>query len=213
MRNVWIRRLAGLRRGLAAGLLLPAFSCGVNGDSSSSTSDQVDEAWRRYRLGQYEGAATLFEELALDDVELAESYGGLGWSRLHLLNPAGARQAFQSSLVGDADWLDSRAGELFALRDAGAAADVLLGRARSMLQAGPAWRFQHEQSVDWQDVQVLTAQVFYYTQHFDSCLSHCLAVDNSIALTRVDTLSWQGAPTFEAALLREVERLGEWVAN
>ena len=188
-------------------------SCGVSGGGDSSTSDQVDEAWRRYRLGQYESAAALFEELAQEDVEMAESYGGLGWSRLHMLNPAGARQAFQSSLVGDADWMDSRAGELFALRDAGASADVLLSRSRSVLQDAPAWRFQHEQSVDWQDVQVLAAQVFFYTQRFDSCLAHCLAVDNSILLSREDTLSWQNAPSFEAALLREVERLGTIVTE
>jgi hypothetical protein len=67
--------------------------------------------------------------------------------------------------------------------------------------------------VDWQDVQVLAAQVFFYTQRFDSCLAHCLAVDNSILLSREDTLSWQNAPSFEAALLREVERLGTIVTE
>jgi hypothetical protein len=183
-------------------------SCGVSGGEGDTTAtDRVDEAWRRYRLGQYESAASLFLELTLEDVELAESSGGLGWSRLRMLNPSGARQAFQSSLVADVDWMDSRAGEVFALRDGGSSADALLNRARDVLRADADWRFVHEPSVDWRDLRMTAAQVYYYTQRFDSCLAYCRAVDSSLGLERSDSLSWQGAASFEAALLREVERL------
>lgn len=195
-------------------VLLPLFpavlvvSCGVSGGEDGTTSsDRVDEAWRRYRLGQFESAASLFLELTLEDVELAESSGGLGWSHLRMLNPTGARLAFQSSLVADVGWLDSRAGEVFALRDGGSSADALLSRARDVLRADPDWRFVHEPTVDWRDLRMTAAQVYYYTQRFDSCLAHCRAVDSSLGLDRADSLSWQGAPSFEAALLREVERL------
>ncbi len=198
-----------LLRGPAPVLLAALFaSCGVSGGEDDTTaSDRVDEAWRRYRLGQYESAATLFLELTLEDVELAESSGGLGWSRLRMLNPSGARQAFQSSLVADVAWVDSRAGEVFALRDGGSSADALLSRARDVLRADPDWRFVHEPAVDWRDLRMTAAQVYYYTQRFDSCLTYCRAVDSSLGLERADSLSWQGAPSFEVALLREVERL------
>jgi hypothetical protein len=196
-----------------AGLLLLTLSCGVTGGGGGDSSDRLGDAWRLYRLRQFEQSAQLFQDLALDDADLAECYGGLGWSRLRLLDPLGARQAFQSSLIADAGWPDSRAGELFALRDAGASADALLGRARTALQADPDWRFSQETTVDWRDLQMLMAQVFYYSQRFDSSLARCRAVDDALGLSRADTLSWLGAPSFETALLREVERLSGLVAN
>lgn len=197
----------------SAGLLLLTLSCGVTGGGGGDSADRLGDAWRLYQLRQYEQAAQLFQELALDDVELAESYGGLGWSKLRQLDPAGARLAFQSSLIGDAGWTDSRAGELFALRDAGGNAELLLNRGRSLLQVAPTWHFSRESAVDWRDLQVLMAQVFYYSQRFDSSLSRCLEVDDAIALSRADSLSWQGASSFEAALLQEVQRLSALVAD
>ena len=194
-------------------LALLALSCGVTGGGDDQGADRLESAWSRYRLRQYEQAAQLFQELALDDIELAESYGGLGWSRLRLLDAAGARLAFQSSLIGDAAWADSRAGEVFALRDAGGGAEALLAKARALLRDEPDWRFSRESEVDWRDLQVLMAQVFYYTQRFDSSLARCRAVDDALALSRADTLTWQGAASFEAALLLEVQRLSSLVCD
>jgi len=189
-------------------LLALAGACGITGGGGGDGSDRLDSAWRLFRQQRFEEAATLFQELAWDDVELAESYGGLGWSRLRLLDPAAARLAFQSSLIADAQAMDSRMGELFALRDAGGAADAILGRSRAALRDDPDWRFGQEPAVDWRDAQLLMAQVFFLTQRFDSSLARCRTVDDAIALSRADTLSWQGAPSFEAALLEELERLG-----
>jgi hypothetical protein len=187
--------------------LLAFLGCGVTGQNPQDEGDAMDDAWQLYRQQRFEEAAQRFQDLALEDVSMAESYGGLGWSRLRLLEPAAARTAFQSSLIDDPQWADSRAGELFALRDAGGSADALLSRARALLRDEPTWRFGHESSVDWRDLQVLMAQVFYTTQRFDSCLTRCRSVDDAMSLSRADTLSWLGAPTFESALLAELERL------
>jgi len=202
----------GLRPSLWGMVILLA-GCGVTGQGPGDEADLVDDAWRLYRQERFEEAAQRFGELALEDVSLAESYGGLGWSRLRLLDPASARSAFQSSLIDDPQWTDSRAGELFALRDAGGSADVLLSRGRSLLHDEPTWRFSQETRVDWRDVQILMAQVFFYTQRFDSCLSRCATVDDAMSLSRADTLSWQGSPSFETALLLELERLTVLVSD
>ncbi|MDP2361888.1 MAG: hypothetical protein Q8O14_14250 [bacterium] len=204
---------AGLRWLLPVLPAVAVLSCGITGGEDGDGHDSLANAWRLYRLRQFEQAAQLFQDLALEDVALPESYGGLGWSRLRLLDPAGARQAFQSSLIGDAGWIDSRMGELFALRDAGGAVETIISRGRGALQADPTWRFSRETTVDWRDAQILLAQVFFYSQRFDSCLARCRTVDDAMALARGDTLSWAGAPSFEAALLLELERLSSLVAE
>ena len=202
-----------MKRWILYPLVSLALGCGITGQGPEGDGDQVDDAWQLYRQQRFEESAQRFQDLALQDVAMAESYCGLGWSHLRLLDPSAARSAFQSSLLDDPQWTDSRAGEVFALRDAGGSADVLLSRARSLLRDAPTWRFSHEASVDWRDLQILMAQVFFYTQRFDSCLARCRIVDDAMALSRVDTLSWLGSPTFENALLSELERLTQEVAE
>jgi tetratricopeptide (TPR) repeat protein len=207
------RGLLGLLPALAlAGLLLQP-GCGVTGSGGDEGTSLLADAWARYRQQRWEEARQLFQRLVDEDLSVAEAYAGLGWSRLHLLQPAQARLAFQNSLVGDEHRLESRAGEAFALRDTGGDTARLLDQARTVLLIDPDWRFLHEPAVDWMDLQVLMAQTFFLRQQFDSSLARCRQVDPAMALSRADSLSWQGAASFELALFAELTRLGQLVTE
>jgi len=207
------RRPRGGRTAVLLALLALAAGCGVSGGSSSEEDGQLADAWALYRQERWEEARVRFQQLVDADQAVGEAFAGVGWTRLHLLQPSQARTAFQNSLLDDDGRLESRAGEAFALRDAGGDSERLLAQARSVLLVDADWRFAHETSVDWRDLQVLMAQTFFLRQQFDSCLFRCRRADPAIGLSRADTLSWQGAASFELALFAEVERLAAEVAD
>ena len=190
-----------------------ALGCGVSETGGSEEESALHDAWALYHQQRWEDARAAFQDLVDADLVVGEAYGGLGWARLHLLQPGPARTAFQNSLVGDEDRLESRAGEAFALRDSGGDSGRLLQQARAVLAEDPGWRFSHETSVDWMDLQVLMAQTFFLRQQFDSSLYRCREADPAVALSRSDTLSWQGAASFELALFAEIDRLGRLVSE
>lgn len=194
-------------------LALLALGCGVSGGGGTEEENALRDAWTLYHQQRWEEARVAFQDIADADLSVGEAFGGVGWTRLHLLQPVQARTAFQNSLVGDEQRLESRAGEAFALRDAGGDSGRLLEQARAVLATDPDWRFSHESSVDWMDLQVLMAQTFFLRQQFDSSLFRCRQADPAIALSRPDTLSWQGAASFELALFAEIDRLGRQVSE
>lgn len=196
-----------------AGLGLLALGCGVSGGGRSDEENALNDAWALFHQQRWDDALVAFQNLVDDDQAVGEAFGGVGWSRLHLLMPSQAGIAFRNSLVSDEGNLDSRAGEAFALRDSGGDSGRLLSQARSVLFAEPTWRFDHETSVDWMDLQILMAQTFFLRQQFDSSLYRCRRVDPAVAVDRADSASWQGAASFELALFDELDRLTRLVGE
>ena len=187
--------------------------CGITSTSSSGGS-RLGDAWSLYHNGEYADAADLFQELVDEDLSVAEALCGIGWCRLHLRHPDLSRTAFQSSLYADQEYLDSRVGEAFALRDASVPDDGrLMEQARGSLREAPSYTFSHETRINADDLRVLLAQVFYYHQEFDSCYARCLEVDPAISIAPEDTLSWFMYPNFQSALFAELVRLSELVSN
>jgi tetratricopeptide (TPR) repeat protein len=195
-----------LRLTTLIGLSLSFYACGVSGSSTTEDDQSIDAIWALYHQERYSEAEQGFLEYAWNDLEAPEAWSGLGWSRFHLGSFSQARQAFQQSLVADPSWLDSRGGDAFAQRQNGDQTR-LIAQARYVLSNNPAWTFEHELHIDQMDLWVLGAQVWFQEQDFDSCLTWLSSADSGLSLSRLDTLSWNGAPDFASALLTELERL------
>ncbi len=188
--------------------------CGTSGGGTDEGASALNDAWNLYHNRSWAEARSGFLDLVAADRHVGEAYCGLGWCRLHLLQPDQALGDFQNSLWAEPGRQDSRAGEAFAQRDAqNPDYDRLLLRARNCLQEDPDYSFEHESGIDWADLHILMAQTFFYRQEFDSTLGHCQVVDPDMSLSRQDTTSWNGQSSFELALFDELQRLTELVGG
>jgi hypothetical protein len=194
---------------------LMLIDCGTKGPTTSDNGDPtIEKAWDYYSLQQWDQAISEFTAVANSGYNIAEAYSGIGWSKLHRLEPQSGLNAFQTSLLDDANYLNSLAGEAFSQRDVNNPDNNrLLAKARKCLLLAPDYQFDRETSVNSLDLHILMAQVFFTQQDFDSSYFHCRQVDESVSIARLDTLSWNGANSYESALLSELSRLSQLVSN
>jgi hypothetical protein len=199
---------------LTFGLFQVVCDCGTTGPATENGDPDIEQAWDYYSQGLWDEAIAEFVAIAENGNHIAEAFSGIGWSKLHRIEPQGGLTAFQISLLEDPNYLNSLAGEAFAQRDiANPDYSRLLDKARKCLELDADYEFEREISVNNLDLHLLMAQIFFTQHQFDSTLFRCLQVDPELNLAPEDTLSWSDAGSFEAALLSELERLSILLAN
>ncbi|MFC1887682.1 tol-pal system YbgF family protein [Candidatus Cloacimonadota bacterium] len=145
---------------------------GCSKDSSSSglsDEEKLALAWDHFGFAEYQEAIDTFLELIEDDVFLAESYSGLGWSYSRSGQLLNAVSSYSNGLLSEpandiAD--DIYAGLSFAHEALGEFDNALT----SSIEVGNGWQFDHDSNLSFNDIVLLRAICYYALADFANSL-------------------------------------------
>jgi tetratricopeptide (TPR) repeat protein len=182
---------------------LLVWGCGGDDGTTGPTDPAIAktlEAWAQFEAGDLTAAKTTFRDAISVSNGYADAHNGLGWSLALLDSLAESQGAFVAAINNNPPNAEPWAGRAFVraelsssdLDDALTDAGIALGRA-------PRFVFSHDPDVDWRDLRLLRAQLFFELGEIDS------------SAAEVDSLGGflpsPSDPAFADSLLREIERL------
>ena len=188
--------------------LLALIGCG---DSSSGPGPPkeatLDDAWSEFEKGDYEQAVVLFHEILASDSSSKEAESGLGWSFAFQGEIDSAATHFAVAATGgtDAEIGAGYAAVLLATGDREGAIEM----AEEALVADPDWEFTHSDGIDHLDIRVLLAAAHFGQgpDFFGEAQAEVDVLAPENGLNAGDSDSWNGLPSYAAALLVEIQRL------
>ncbi len=200
---------------LLAGLSAAALLAGC-GDSESTPPEPatVDDGWRKFESGDYAGAISIFNEVLAEDSEENDARNGLGWAFAYSGELGSAKEQFETAIGRDSDLVDSRAG-LSAVLLARGDTDGAITHASEALDLGDAWSFAHATGVDQLDLHLILAQAYFRRGGDDLAMAQAEAdiLDPSNDLDPAESSTWNGQPTYAAALLKLIQEIEESVGS
>jgi len=144
--------------------------CGDDGSSSGlSDEEKLALAWQYFGEGSYQDAIDGFNELIDDEVFLAESYSGLGWSYSRDGQLNNAWSSFNTGLTNTPSEdieEDIYAGSSFTLEAQELYNDALTNSG----QVGNSWQFDHDAELSYDDIVLLRAICYYALTDFPNSL-------------------------------------------
>lgn len=207
-----------MRRPLAFGLLaltaLTLFGvvgCG-GGGGTSSTPPTLDDGWAKFAAGDYTGAIATFSAVLDDDPSLNDGHNGRGWAYAFDGNLTAAKSEFEKAISNEPGLTDAHAGlcsVLLAMGDYSGAID----QATMVLDTDSQWDFSHFNGVDHADVRLIRAQAYFAqgSSSFGDVQSDLDVLMPANGLDPNNSSTWNGQPTYAAALLRALQTSEESV--
>ena len=177
---------------------------GEGAQGPALTADELTIAgWEAFEEADYSTALGHFQAALEQDASHSDALNGAGWSSGRL--PQRLEQAtgyFSRSLASDTTRYDALGGWAFVeySREEWQSA---LGKADSLLHRRPRWLFLHEPTLDFRDVRLLSAKIYYILGDFDASLEVIVTYLN---------LTFEADVSTEAGrreLLEEIARLGQ----
>jgi len=203
---------ARLSRALGVASLALAVACasGCGGDSGSPmpqnpAPELTAEGWTLFESGDLSGAKGKFRDAISASSGFADAHNGLGWSLALLDSLVSAQSAFSNAIASGPPGGEAHAGRAF-VRAETASDDLALALddATTALARAPLFVFSHDAAIDWRDVRLLRAQLFFELGEIDSSAAEVDILGG--ALPSVSD------PGFADSLAAEIERIGALVA-
>lgn len=177
-----------------------------------SFSDLVQAAWEAYENGDFRTAISRFLEIIELHAYWADAYNGLGWCyaspQIDSLNKA--QNYFDQALAKKPSLVPAYAGRGFvhlALNQYNKA----IADFKKVLELDANFVFEHDASVNVQDVRLGLAEAFFYRQQFSLAQEQVDILEPDNGLNPGDSSTWNVGgvqyPTYEAALLALIEYL------
>lgn len=169
---------------------------GGGGDTLPATN--ISEGWERFEAGNYIGANVKFTAARMAGEDVGEAFNGLGWTALKRNSVGWARNMFDSSLArGAYDPVEPMAGRAIASWDL--QVPDAISSAEGVLAADPSFVFAHDGTLDWHDMRVILAELYFLALRYDDANDQVLALGGAP--------QEPSSPTFVEDLLAEIERL------
>ncbi|MFN0149271.1 MAG: hypothetical protein ACKVU1_01000 [bacterium] len=197
-----------MRAALGATLLALAFAIGSGCGGGSGTPDPENpaealtaEGWTLFESGNFTGAKSRFRDAIAASNTFADAHNGLGWSLAFLDSLDSAQRAFSSAITNAASGGEAHAGRAFVRAETDSDALALaLADAATALTRAPLFVFSHDATIDWRDVRLLRAQLFFALGAIDSSAAEVDLLDGA--------LPDASDPGFADSLAAEIERIG-----
>lgn len=187
--------------------------CG-DGKGTPMEPATVDDGWREFEAGNYGAAIGIFQDVLAEGDGENEARNGLGWSFAYSGDLDSARQWFDAAVARDSAMVDAEAGMsavLLGLGDASGAA----ARAGAALDRDGEWSFSHRSGVDHDDLHLILAQAYFNLgeAEWSTAQAEVDLLDPANGLDPADSATWNGLPSYGAALLKEIEKIEEEVGS
>lgn len=177
------------------------------------TTDQMFTlAWTAYQQKNYLQAAAYFSNILKESQNNTVALNGLGWCYMATpIDSLGkAIHYFDMAIATQAKYEDALAGRGFAhlaLKNYSQVIEDL----SSLLQQNPAWSFNRDTAVNYQDVQLALAMAWFYKQDYINCQSMVNKLAPGNGLNRDVSATWTVDGTvytaYREALLAWLEKL------
>lgn len=185
----------------------PTISAGGSFRTEPTAAQWTARGWTLFEAADYGGAQAAFEHAHSRDSLFADAWSGSGWAHLRGGEREAARLDFERCLSLDASHGDGGAGlavALSALGEKDACADLCL----SLLDTfGDSYEFEHDTTVNSVDLRILLAESYVHLLELELALEQVQVLDPGVELSPGDPETWDGHPSFAAALLAEIEAL------
>jgi tetratricopeptide (TPR) repeat protein len=188
---------------LLIGILLVG-SCGDDGPNKPVSPG----AWGAFETGDYATAISGFHAMISADSMIADAYNGLGWTYAFDHQLDSAEYYLGLALDTDSALTDSWAA-ISAIRLARHDYDSAIAMADHALTLNPDWTFTHLSGIDYQDLHLIKAEACFAmgSSQYANALQSIKALDPDCALDPENSTTWNGHPTYTAALLKRIEEL------
>ena len=200
--SVRIKRL--LTAALALMLIVSLGGCSKDDDgagSQLSTLALIERGWDSFENMDYTAALNDFQEVMLQDQNLSDAWNGAGWSAGRLNGRLGeSAEYFAGCLQRDTTRYDALGGWAFVAYQS-ADYNGALQKADSLLHRRSGWRFLHQPSIDFHDVQLMMAAAYYNIEDYASSLNVVVLYLNPSFEADINTTAGR------RELLDEIERL------
>jgi tetratricopeptide (TPR) repeat protein len=183
-------------------LILLMLNCQVkNGTNPPDTQAEalVKDSWQQFETGNYASALGKFEEAFAIDSSYAEAYCGAGWSSARLTNLDNSVSYFNHCISLNASHVDAHAGLAF-VYNAQKQYSSAIASANKALSLNSAYLFTHDQTIGYEDLQLILAACYFAQGNFSQSLTYVKKLTPSFAS---DINSYEG----KSALAEEIERL------
>jgi tetratricopeptide (TPR) repeat protein len=186
--------------------------CSTGDTPSDPTPPTLDEAWSLFESGEYAKAVETFRTVLSGDSTLTDGYNGLGWSFAFAGMLDSASGHLTTAISKDADSVDPLVC-LSAVRLAQGDYDDAVSLASDALDLDDSWSFGHYAGVDYLDLRLILAEAYFGKgeSSFPGAQAQVDILDPSNGLDPSDPQTWNGHPTYTAALLRVIQTLEEQI--
>ncbi|GEM_PF-1065471 len=165
------------------------------------------QGWTLFESGEFAGAATAFVRAQGKDPSYADAWSGGGWVRLRQGRREEAQSDFEQCLSLDEHHWDAAAGLAVVLAALGDKESSIPWCTAILDAEGETYEFDHDSEVTSRTVRILLAENYVYLLDFESALTQVRILDPSVELDAGDPETWGMFPTFESALLAQIEAL------
>jgi tetratricopeptide (TPR) repeat protein len=164
-----------------------------------TAQELTEQGWDLFATVDYQRALEKFEEAISKETNYVEAYAGAGWASARLTNLASSVSYFSSCISLNSSYEDGHAGLAFVYN---AQKHYLLAitSANSALSQNSTWFFQHDETLNHNDLHLLLAECYFALLNFENCLAQVKILNTSFT---ADITTYDG----RAALAAEIERL------
>lgn len=182
---------------------------GCGGDNGNGpTGPSLAAAWAKFESGNYSMAVEIFHAVIAADSGTADAYNGLGWSFAFSDQFDSAMHYFEVASNMDTMAIDPLAG-MSAINLAEGDYTESIALAANALALDSNWTFQHADGIDNQDLHLIMAEAYFALgeSRYPDALARVKFLDPTCTLSPDDSETWNGHPTYAAALLKKIEAL------
>jgi tetratricopeptide (TPR) repeat protein len=154
------------------GTFLFYLSCEEKGVDKVTPGELIKKGWLKFEADNFAGARSDFSAALSISTIAGDSSGallGLGWARLRQSQAGLAENSFVEYLYLSPGSNDGRAGLAFAYPATNKFREAI-DTANVVLSSDPSWVFNHDNSVNADDLHLVLAQCYYCIAIFDSSL-------------------------------------------
>lgn len=192
------------------------FACLGCSDSGLGPAERrTNGGWAKFEAGEYQSALEFFLEAIELDSSLADAHLGAGWAyaRLGELGPA-HHQFYQVYEYSDDPNADALAGHC-AVSNATGYHSWAMSTGRSVIYEDTSWVFSHDPTVNIRDVRLLVAQSAFAEggEAYVIAQEQIDYLDPGNGIDPDTPETWNGHPSYTAALLHEIELLDELIGS
>lgn len=212
-----MRAYTNVYRWLLSSLIVTALIASLVGCSSKDGPTEpkptaLEEAWEQFEAGEYTDAIASFRTILAEDGTLADGYNGLGWSFAFTGMLDSAAGHFSTAISSDANLVDPLAC-LSAVRLAQGDYDDAITHASDALAKNSSWTFAHRAGVDYRDLHLILAEAYFRQGEtsFSAAQAQVDILNPSNGLDPGDSQTWNGYPSYAAALLKIIQTLEDQI--
>ena len=166
-------------------------SCEDNGEEPGIivAEELIASGWVNFESEDYSAAVGDFN-LALDEDSTAlEAYSGIGWSQIRLDQIDSAQINFIVALDRNYAGKEILAG-LAAISLANEEYTIAIVHAKSILSTDADWVFEHDNSIDYNDLWLIVAIAYFHEGDFTEMEAAILNIDSTYSIDENDSATW-----------------------